>query len=190
MAITRRRSRRLSASLIGAVLGLIYILVNAKAFAVPGAWALRTLGIIAFVVVMRRLRAASKAEPAPAPSHESGFGRSYWVVVAAEVIIALGGATILSQVFSAPQADLSWITLIVGTHFFALAVVFDQPRFHVLGAVITGCGIAGLIAVAAGASEAVTSTLAGMIPGATLLAAAFYGATRVPDQRTEHGAHL
>ena len=179
IAMTKRprHSRRMTASLIGAILGLIYILVNADALPSPEAPVLRIIGIVSFVVLMARLRAASTAEPLRAPSAETGFGRSYWLVVALEAIAALGGATILSQAFSTPRADLPWITLIVGTHFFALAVVFHQSRYHAIGAMITTCGVAGLIAVAAGASDAVTSTLAGIAPGIMLLAAAFHGTT-------------
>jgi hypothetical protein len=121
-----RRSRRLTASLIGATLGLVYIVVNASALPSPGAPVLRGAGIVVFVLFIERLRAASNAEAPRDRSPEVGFGRSYWLVVAIEAFAALGGATILSQAFSAPQADLPWITMVVGAHFFALAVVFHN----------------------------------------------------------------
>ncbi len=71
-----RRSRRLTASLIGATLGLVYILVKASALPSPGAPVLRGAGIVVFVLFIARPRAASNDEAPRDHSPEVGFGRS------------------------------------------------------------------------------------------------------------------
>jgi hypothetical protein len=68
--------------------------------------------------------------------------------------------------------------VVVGVHFFALAVVFGARFFHVLGGMITACGVTGLVLAIAGAGIAAISLAAGVIPGAVLLGFGWWGARR------------
>ena len=158
-------------------------MANAGALSPPMREALRALGIAGFLLVIARQRSPAIAGRSQDLAPETGFGRPYWLVVAVEAAVALGGATILSRGFSAPQADLPWITFVVGAHFFALAVVFRQPRYHLLGTAITACGVVGLVAVVAGAGDPVTAVIAGIVPGFTLLLAALWGTRRPTSGR-------
>jgi hypothetical protein len=53
------------------------------------------------------------------------------------------GLAVLNGPLDAPQAGVAWVSLVVGVHFFALAVAFAEPFFHRLGGAITVCGLAG-----------------------------------------------
>lgn len=95
------------------------------------------------------------------------FGRGYVLVVAAEVAAALVGVLVINLVLHVPQATVAWISLVVGLHFFGLAVVWRMPGLRLLAAAMA-CGAAGLVLAACGASLAVIAPVAGIAPGALL----------------------
>lgn len=64
---------------------------------------------------------------------------------------------------------MSWIALIVGIHFIALAVVWKMLFFHGLGAALMLCGVAGLALAATGAAVSAIDLAGGVLPGAVLL---------------------
>lgn len=175
---------QLLGSLIGAVFGLIYVLVNAGLLpAVVGA-PVRLLGAAAFLAVVVAVVVAVVREPvasgADGPQAPPGrvFGTAYWLVVAGEVVALFGGLAVVNVVFAAPRAGVGWVSVVVGVHFFALAVVFGQRFFHRLGVVITLCGVAGLALAATGAGAASIAGIAGVVPGAVLLGFGWWGARR------------
>lgn len=167
----RRRSRIVVAVLVSAVMGLVYLLVNAAALPGPVALAIRVGGIVLFVGALLAVRAVPRTER---DTSQGGFGAGYWSVVAVEVVVGLGGAWVLTQM-DAPRATLPWVTLVVGVHFFGLGQVFRSRIQHVIGVLVTVCGAGGLAAVALGASDAAVALLAGVLPGAVLLGAAYWG---------------
>ena len=61
--------------------------------------------------------------------------------------IALGLA-VLNGRLHAPQAAVTWVSLVVGVHFLALAVLWKLAFFHWLGAAIALCGAVGLVLAA------------------------------------------
>jgi hypothetical protein len=61
-------------------------------------------------------------------------------------------------------------------YFNALAVVWSQPSLHVLGAVLTACGVTGLALAASGAGQTAVATAGGVVPGFVLLAGAIWAA--------------
>jgi hypothetical protein len=160
------------AVLISAVMGLVYLLVNAAALPGPAALAIRVAAIVAFVGALLALRTVPTTVHDPS---QGGFGAGYWTVVAAEVVVGLGGVWILTQVLHAPRATLPWVTLVVGVHFFGLGVLWHARTQHIVGALVTLCGAAGLLAVAVGAGDAAVALLGGVLPGAVLLGAAYWG---------------
>jgi hypothetical protein len=171
--MSRARMPRMAvAVLVSAVMGLVYLLVNASALPGSAALAVRVAGIIGFVGALLALRAVPTMGHDPSPG---GFGAGYWAVVAAEVVVGLGGAWVLTQVLDAPRATLPWVTLVVGVHFFGLGVVFGSRTQHVVGAMVTLCGAAGLVAVAVGAGDAAVALLGGVLPGVVLLGASYWG---------------
>ncbi|MFB7255857.1 hypothetical protein [Streptomyces nojiriensis] len=161
--------------LIGAIFGLVFVVANAGALPTAAAVPLRLLAIASFVwlfVALRRARtspaggADGDARPGTAPRM---FGRGYVLVVAAEVAAALAGVLVINLVLHVPQATVAWISLVVGLHFFGLAVVWRMPALRLLAAAMAACGAAGLVLAACGASLAVIATVAGIAPGALLL---------------------
>lgn len=176
-------------STIAAVFGLIYVFVNTMALPGMWEWLLRGLAVAVFAVVLitvvRTPRCAGTAEYNSGPSGRSAqavFGRAYWCVLAVEVVALFGGAQSLSGPLHAPQAGVAWVSLVVGTHFFALAVIFTQPFFHLLGAAITACGAVGVVLALTGAGTAIIGLVAGVAPGALLLGFGWWGALRKVDQ--------
>ena len=142
--------RRAMSCTLGAVFGFVYVFANTRGFAQPVALALRAAAVLAFVVVLvllRRSRARNDRDNGD-PGTRNSFGRGYWSIVTVEVVVGLAGAAVLTWPLDAPHAVLPWIALVVGVHFFPLGRLFGQVVIHVLGTVITACGILGLIAVA------------------------------------------
>jgi len=162
-------------SLIGGVFGLLYVMLNAGALPSPAAAVLQALAAAAFaglLLTMRRVDGSSPSGVRP----RAGFGRSYWLVVAAEVVALAAGLLLLEGPLDRPQAAVAWVSLVVGLHFFALARIWKEPFFRRLGGAISLLGAAGLAAASASASEAVIATVTGVAPGVLLLLAGYRGA--------------
>ena len=100
-------------------------------------------------------------------------GRGFWMVVVGEVIALLVGALVLTGPLNASDAVIVWVSVVVGVHFIALAAVWHQPFYDTLGVAITICGVAALVAAAAGASTAVIAVIGGVSPGFLLLGSAY-----------------
>lgn len=178
------RDQRLGLT-IGSAFGLVFVLVNAGPLPSPWPLLLRVAGVVAFVGVQLVLWQAARR-----PAHDrtyggGGFTRGYWLVVAVEVVALVVGPQVLARVFDAPEAGVAWVSLVVGLHFTALAVVWREPSLHVLAAALTACGVAGLALAAAGAGEAPIAVVGGVVPGFVLLTGAAWAAEqrpRVPQQ--------
>lgn len=166
--------------LIGGGFGLVYVLANTGSLPPALGTTLRILGVLAYLVAVGivlvgvRRPSAPPTQPRPAVG---GFGPGYWLVVAAEVVAIFGGLALLNGPLNASQAAVSWVSVVVGAHFFLLAAVWELPFFNWLAGAILLCGVAGLVLVAADASKAVTDTVGGVLPGAVLLAFTLWGVT-------------
>lgn len=162
---------------IGAAFGLVYVVVNAGALPSPAGPLLTVLGVVAFVGVLLALRRAGQARSGDGAAGR-GFGRGYWLVVMAEVIAVGAGNVLLNGPLDLPQGVLPWISFVVGVHFLGLANVWDEPSLAWLGGGIATLGALGLGLASAGASEAAIASIAGIGPGALLLAGSIWGASR------------
>jgi hypothetical protein len=159
-------------SLIGAVFGVVFVMVNAGTLPTGIGSVLRVLGVVAFLLVLVGLRRHSVAVARPAGV---GLGRGYWLVVAAEVATIVVGVRLLAGPLNTPDAGAAWVAVVVGLHFNALAVVWAQRFFHLLGASIALCGAVAVALAFAGFPKAAISTMGGVLPGALLLAFALRG---------------
>ncbi|MFE6841446.1 hypothetical protein [Streptomyces sp. NPDC057686] len=161
---------------IGAAFGLAFIQVNAAALPTAAAIPLRVLALVAFLAVFRAVRRS----PAPRPAAAAGtatrsyFGRRYGYVVAAEVITGAVGIFVVNGPLDAPNAVIAWIALVVGLHFFGLAVVWRTAPLNLLAAAMSACGAAGLVLAASGSSRAAVAVVAGIVPGALLLGSVWW----------------
>ena len=173
-------------SLIGAVFGLVFVLVNTDSLPPTVALLLRVLAVAAFVAVLLAVRRPAPPGRPPVsemPSPGGGFSRGYWLIVAAEVLAIWLGLAVLNGRMAMPEAAVAWVSLVVGAHFFALAVLWKQPLFHWLGAALLACGAAGLALAFADAAPAAIDGIGGVLPGATLLGFALWGSTRASRSR-------
>lgn len=153
-------------SLVGAVAGLVFVLVNAGGLA--AATALRVAAILVFVAVVVALVRSRVESPGPAP----GGIRTYWTWVALEVVAIPVGAQVLNRL---DQSDLvlCWVVLVVGVHFLPFARAFRAPVFVALGLALIGLGLVGGAAVLTGVDDA--QLWAAVAAGFVLLAFAAYG---------------
>ncbi len=174
-------------SLIEAVFGLIYILVNTGALPLAARLPLRALGLVVFLIVLlalyrRRGRGSTQGNgPAQALAGPELPGRSSprrpppwpraWRCSTARC--------------TPPDAGVAWVSTVVGVHFVALGAAFRQRFFHYLGAAVAVCGLAGLGLAAGGAATALVAGVSGVVPGVLLLAAAWSGRTGCPRQRAQ-----
>lgn len=81
---TGRMSPEKLGSLIGAAFGLVFVLVNTSSVPTALAVLLRVLGVVAFLVVLIAVRRRGPTTDTRAAG--GGFGRGYWLAVAAEVL--------------------------------------------------------------------------------------------------------
>jgi hypothetical protein len=169
-------------SIVGAVFGLVYVLVNAgplpRAVGVP----LQGLGLAAFAVV---LLAVARADDHGGRPPNAGSQGAYWLVVAAVIAALAAGLAALNGPLDAPQAGVAWVSFVVGVHFVALGAVFREPFFHRLGGAIGVCGLVGLAFAAAAAGAETIAVVSGIVPGALLLASGWWGAR----QAAHHPPH-
>jgi hypothetical protein len=161
-------------SLIGAVFGLVFVLVNAGPLPTGAGIVVRALGILLFLLVLVIVGRARR-RPASPRQAGGGFGVGYWLVVAAEVIAIVVGVRLLGGPLDTPDAGVAWVAFVVGVHFVALAIVWAQPLFHWLGGSLSACGAVGLILAFADAPQAAVATVGGVLPGALLLTFALWG---------------
>lgn len=168
------RAQRLGIT-IGTAFGLVFVLVNAGALPSPWPLVLRIAGVLAFVGVQLALQAATGR---PEPEREGGvaFTRGYWLVVAVEVVALVVGPTVLTRVFDASEGGVAWVSLVVGLHFFVLAVLWRDSSLHVLAAALTVCGVAGLVLALTDRGEAAVVAVGGVAPGFVLLAGGAFAA--------------
>jgi len=152
-------NQRLIGLVVGSVFGAVFVLVNAQPPLPPGSVAALQVAAVAWLaalvvlgVLAARRSARSADSPAgPAGAAESGaaprramFGRWYLLVVAAEVVLLFAGFPLLRALGAPGEANVAWIALVVGVHFFALAAVWKAPSVTVPGAGLSLMGASGL----------------------------------------------
>lgn len=119
--------------------------------------------LVALVVVLVRRRTTTGSSPMADPR----VRRSYWVTVAVEVALIVGGNLVLAAV-GHPAYDAAWTLFVVGVHFVPLARVFDTRGLAVTG-VVTAV-VAAAAAVLGLASDLSPSAAAGAGGGLAFIA--------------------
>lgn len=164
----------LTGGLVGAVFGLVFVLVNSGGL---GTWTtvLRVGGVVVALLVVadlvRRLGPAAggaggAAQRAPAVSP---WGRGYRLVVLAEAVALFGGVQVVVRLLDAPRYAIAWVCLVVGVHFVALGALWRVARFHVLAAVLVALSAVAVVVGVTGGSDAAVRLVAGVGAGAVLL---------------------
>lgn len=155
-------------SVVGAIAGLAFILINAGALPGPAASVVRGLGILGFIVVMALSRSGrGEAQPmAPRPDHTAW--RTYWSMVSLELVLLPVGAIVLTRL-GYPELGPTWVALIVGVHFLPFAATFGVPTFRPLAWTLIVLGAVGA-ALAIAVSDDAGPIVAGVLSGVALLA--------------------
>ncbi|RKS06911.1 hypothetical protein DFP74_2561 [Nocardiopsis sp. Huas11] len=141
---------------IGAGFGLAFVLANAGPPLDPTlALVLRVLAVAALIgiVVLTLLLARRPAPEGGTPEGDTPalrFGPFYGAVVAAEVVLIIGGFQVLRLLGLPEQANVCWIALVVGLHFFPLAWYWRTREILVVALYLSVLGAAGLTMVATG----------------------------------------
>ncbi|MGN6574957.1 MAG: hypothetical protein ACTHKG_04660 [Nocardioides sp.] len=169
-------------SSVGAAFGGVFVFATAGELGRLADMSLRLVALLVFGVCMAGVIRSSRRARAPRPAR---FGRHYWAVVAAEVTLILAGRYVLVVILDRPEAVLPWVTVVVGVHFFPLAVVLRARIDHLVGLALTGCGLAGLVlSFTADDAAMPTALIAGVCPGFVLLGASLWGLRHPVPQPT------
>ncbi|MFB4273590.1 hypothetical protein [Nonomuraea sp. GTA35] len=101
---------------------------------------------------------------------ESGgvLRRRYAVVVAAEVVLFLGGHTLLGDAGSPDRGAAAWAASVAGVHFLVLVAVWREGGPAIPGVILILIGVAGLAVADAPVPEWVPG-LVGPLAGVTIL---------------------
>ena len=161
-------------STIGAIFGVVFILVNAGAFTAPWGLVVRVAGVAVFAAALWfgvvRAPHSTAGEPAP------GANRTYGLAVLAEVVAILGGAVVFNLLDLA-RLVLPWVVIVVGLHFLPFATAFAAPQFRPLAWILIAVGVIG--GILTWLVHDVASPVTGVVAGFVLLAFAAYGARGV-----------
>lgn len=179
-------------SLIAAGFGAVYVAVNTGSMPPGVQWPLRAVAAAALcAVLVGASRRLAGRQPAAGRSDGPVFQRAFWLVVCVEAVLIFGGVRILAGPLATPEAGVAWVSVVVGLHFFALARIFDQAFFNLLGAAISLCGVAALILAFTGAGLPSVDLVGGVAPGLLLLASALWGLQRRPiTAATPHSSSM
>lgn len=152
-------------SIIGAVAGLLFVLLNAAAMPLPVVW--RVAAVIAFTAIGWWLLRPGSAVPQPPPDRSAL--RTYGLSVTAMVVSIPVGATLLTNVFDRPDAVVVWVVFVVGVHFVPFARAFEMALFYWLAlTLVLVAVVGGIVTVATGDSHA--PGVSGVVAGIVLLA--------------------
>ncbi|MEO6604789.1 MAG: hypothetical protein ABIN55_04175 [Aeromicrobium sp.] len=149
-------------SLIGAVAGALFIVINAGGTGSAGP--IRIVGIALFLAaVFWGVVRAPEASPAQL---SSDAGRIYRLSVVAEIVAIPLGAAVINNVLDRPELTVLWVVAVVGLHFLPFARAFDTTMYAWLGwamIAIATCGIAATLATGRDSTAAWFAVTAGIV---------------------------
>ena len=159
-------------TLVGATGGLVFVLANTHApLNAAESVVLRILAVAVLAVLVALSLFAGRhttGERGPAGDEASWFGRKFWLIVAAELVLFQLGFQLLRVLGAPPESRVAWIAVVVGLHFVAFARLWRAPSMALLGAVVFALGAAGL-ALSATSAVDWTPIVSGVMSGFVLL---------------------
>lgn len=177
MTTRRRLPPQKLGSLIGAVFGLVFVVVNSASS--PTLLRL-AFCVAAAAVAITVLVGIARNPVATVPAGVTPFGRGYAMIVLAEVVLLFVGIRVVAGPLGLPEAGVAWVALVVGVHFVVLARLWHLRLFDVLGAVLTVLGVLGFVLAVAGSDRMWIDIVAGVASGAVLLEFARRGVRQSP----------
>ena len=150
-------------SIIGAIAGLVFVLLNAGAVPDPLIW--RIAAVAAFAAVMSFLVLRGRVATPEPPSRTAL--RIYGLSVLAMVVAIPVGASVISNVLDRPNAVVVWMVFVVGAHFWPFARAFGLPFFRWLSASLVMVSILGAVPALA-SNSATAAGWTGIVAGFVL----------------------
>lgn len=161
-------------ALVGAIGGLVFVLVNAGGLPGPAPLIARCLGVAAFAFVVWYAVLRPRPGRAEAGPPTRGAMRLYWICVGAMGLAIPLGAAAINNVLDTPELTVCWVVLVVGAHFLPFAKAFDAPVFTPLAWTLIGLAVIGGALTLALAVQAAAWTA--VLAGAALLGFSAAGA--------------
>ncbi len=164
-------------ALIGAVGGLAFILFNAWPLGDVWSQLAMAIGVVWFLWVLRAILRVPDDPEAYKP--DARQMQAFWIVVVLEVLLIVGGTQLAIRVLDLPSASLPWVVTVLGVHWLAYRVVFQQEVFLWLGWFTLTCGLVGLMVALTGVGGAEATAIAsGLVVGVVMLGAVGIDARR------------
>jgi hypothetical protein len=160
-------------ALIGAVGGLAFVLFNSWPLGDPWTNVAIGIGVLWFLWDVRAIMRVPENPDAVRP--DARQMQAFWIVVALEVVLIIGGTQLAIRVLDMPSACLPWVAIVLGVHWLVFRMVFRENVFLWLGFFTLTCGVVGLMValtgVAGSDSLAATAITSGLLVGIVLLVA-------------------
>ena len=167
-------------ALIGAVGGLAFLLVSSWPIPEPYRSVITVAVVVWFLWVLWEVWRVPNDPDAVRP--DARQMRTFWIVVAIEVVLIFGGAQLFIRVLDNPSASLPWVATVLGVHWLVFRAVFREDVFLWLGFLTLACGLTGLMVALTGVAEentaAATALSSGFILGVVMLGAVLIDARR------------
>lgn len=162
-------------SLIGAIGGVLFVLLNAGPLGRAAETVVQGLGVVAFTSVLIYAVVRTRGLSGDPPPPRSAL-RTYAICVVAMVVAIPLGTQLIVRVLHRPELALDWVVFVVGVHFLPFARAFRVPLFGYLAAgLIVVALVGGGVALAAGP---VATAWAAVAAGFLLLGFAAAGGLR------------
>lgn len=160
-------------ALVGAVGGLLFLLLNAWPFGDPWANVVRVMGVLWFLGVLWAIwRVPNDPDPVRPDARQM---QAFWIVVGLEVVLIVAGTQLAIHVLDLPSASVPWVATVLGVHWLVFRMVFREDVFLWLGWLTLTCGLVGLLVALTGVAGedalAATAIASGLLVGVILLGA-------------------
>ena len=125
-------------ALIGAVGGLAFVLFNAWPLGEPWTNVAIVIAVVWFLWDVRAIMRVPEDPNAVRP--DARQMQAFWIVVALEVVLIIGGTQLAIRVLDMPSASLPWVATVLGVHWLVFRLVFREEVFLWLGWFTLTCG--------------------------------------------------
>lgn len=153
-----------AARLIGAVFGVVFVVVNAGAAAGPWPWVIRALGVAGFAGVLLRIGRAGEARIEPRREAIA----VYWASVVIEIAAIVVGSRLLST-HGHGEYGVALVAFVVGVHFLPFSWAFRQRGFASRGLTLMALAAIGAALGLLGAGDVAIAMVAGVASGLALM---------------------
>jgi hypothetical protein len=160
-------------ALVGAVGGVLFLLLNAWPLGEPWAPLVQVIGVAWFLLVVWAVMRVPDDPDAVKP--DARQMQAFWIVVALEVVLIIGGTQLAIHVLMTPSASVPWVATVLGVHWLVFRMVFREDVFLWLGWFTLTCGVVGLLVALTGVAGTdalgATAIASGLLVGVIMLGA-------------------